>query len=111
MAKKKRKLTPKAQEQQQVVEFELDKDNAPDKKCNITLVRMVKYIQSYAPEDKDWFVNLCSENKSETAKYGYNVSRIRNEFIARYYPNAYEKKKKEKKPTQTEIFEDLIANW
>lgn len=86
-------------------ENKLIPNKAPDSKTSITLNRMAEFIKEYHQEDGKDFVEVCEKAKSNDYFGGYNVKYVREWFINKYYPDAFNEKKDKSKKAE---FEDLL---
>lgn len=73
------------------------------KKKEITLEDCVKYIEIFAPDDKQWFYDLCCRTQTEAD--GSSVPKkwvdIKKDFYNKYFPKSTELSKRQK----------VMAHW
>ena len=88
------------------------KANPPKSIPNLTLQAMAHYVQNYCTkEDRIWYVNLCKtnviekkNNANETTE-GFDISKIRKAFAAKFFPELLKEKKAK---TKTQSYMDLL---
>lgn len=80
-------------------------EKAPENKIYITPIKMAEFIKEYHPEDGKAFVAECKKYPKENGLYKYDVPKVREWFIQKYYPDAYQEKHEK---TKVEQFEDLL---
>ncbi len=78
--------------------------NPPEKKTDLNKESMLKYVSGLKAADKKWFVELMNSNKenkrnnlTDEVVEGYNMSKIREAFAQKYFPEISSKAKKASK--------------
>jgi hypothetical protein len=90
------------------------RENPPKKKSELTKESMLLYMKdkSVSKDEKIWFFNLMESNRKEKVNnlthetgIGYDLTKIREEFAKKYFPELYSTKKKYNK---AKTFEDRL---
>lgn len=89
---------------------EIVKGKAPERKCNITPIYMARYISNFGTDDdKAWFKKLRADNATaDNPYYGFDVKKVREAFIAKYFPNDY---KQHGPKGRKEELDDIMKDW
>jgi hypothetical protein len=90
--------------------------NRPKKKTELTKDAMKQYMLDETPENKLWFYDLMKNNKKKIKNNltgdivdSYDLSKVREEFAQRFFPEISDKAKREKKTTSKKLsFEEEL---